>query len=45
MKILDKKILVTGAASGIGKALSIAFKEVGAYMRPEEMRWSTRPIL
>ena len=29
MKILDKKIVVTGAASGIGKALSIAFKRAG----------------
>ena len=30
MKILDKRVVVTGAASGIGKALCIAFKEAGA---------------
>ena len=30
MKILDKRVVVTGAASGIGKALSIAFNEAGA---------------
>jgi len=30
MEVIDKRIVVTGAASGIGKALSIAFKEAGA---------------
>ena len=30
MDILNKRIVVTGAASGIGKALCIAFKEAGA---------------
>ena len=30
MKILDKRVVVTGAASGIGKALSIAFNKAGA---------------
>ena len=30
MEIKDKRVVVTGAASGIGKALCIAFKESGA---------------
>ena len=30
MKILDKRLVFTGAASGKGKALSIAFHEAGA---------------
>ena len=30
MKISGKRVVVTGAASGIGKALSCAFNEAGA---------------
>ena len=30
MEIKDKRVVVTGAASGIGKALSVAFHKAGA---------------
>ena len=30
MQIKNKRVVVTGAASGIGKALSVAFHEAGA---------------
>ena len=30
MEIKDKRVVVTGAASGIGKALCVAFKDSGA---------------
>ena len=30
MEIIDKRVVVTGAASGIGKALCKAFKDAGA---------------
>ncbi len=32
MEIIDKRVVVTGAASGIGKALCKAFKDAGAKM-------------
>ena len=30
MQVKNKRVVVTGAASGIGKALSVAFHEAGA---------------
>ena len=30
MKVKNKRVVVTGAASGIGKALAVAFKKAGA---------------
>ena len=30
MQVKDKRVVVTGAASGIGKALSVAFHNAGA---------------
>ena len=30
MQVKNKRVVVTGAASGIGKALSVAFYEAGA---------------
>ena len=30
MQVKDKRVVITGAASGIGKALSVAFHKAGA---------------
>ena len=30
MQVKNKRVVVTGAASGIGKALAVAFKKAGA---------------
>ena len=43
MQVKDKRVVVTGAASGIGKALCEAFNEAGAKLSLIHISEPTRP--